>query len=309
LLDVQNRIHAHELSDAERFQLLKDWLKANQPCLFGRVASKHDRLSGCVLVGDDLNDGDEAVRDKIQRARLQWRRDGFRGLKSGFVITALTPTLTTAAPDATMCKFAAQLCQLYLNTEVHLDTVHHDTISVKEDDEHALVWKVGVNFFASAGDGRWWHDHRVPGGIALSMNSVGHMTKSTKEWVTEFSTATKVAKSTPDTLSEALRLAVQTIHTAHEACSGKATNLRARTMDDGCPHADLTWPQAIKDKNRRTYDGWYHTDFTIPTLYFRPDQFRPADAAKQDLDFSYLWDDSVDDPDHQTMAKGERVPR
>jgi hypothetical protein len=37
---------------------------------------------------------------------------------------------------------------------------------------------VGVNFFGAQGDGRWWHDHRIPAGIAFSMNSVGHMAKS-----------------------------------------------------------------------------------------------------------------------------------
>jgi hypothetical protein len=38
-----------------------------------------------------------------------------------------------------------------------------------------------VDFFACAGDGRWWHDHRFPGGIAYTANSTGHMMRF-RDW-------------------------------------------------------------------------------------------------------------------------------
>ena len=38
-----------------------------------------------------------------------------------------------------------------------------------------------IDFFATAGDRRWWHDHRIPGGIAFTANSLGHMAKR-EEW-------------------------------------------------------------------------------------------------------------------------------
>ena len=36
----------------------------------------------------------------------------------------------------------------------------------------------GVNVFAAAADGRRWQDHRIPGGLGFSVNSVGHLVKS-----------------------------------------------------------------------------------------------------------------------------------
>ena len=41
-------------------------------------------------------------------------------------------------------------------------------------------WLAGVNYFCAQGDRRWWHDHRIPGGMALSVNSVGHLAKAGK---------------------------------------------------------------------------------------------------------------------------------
>ena len=36
-------------------------------------------------------------------------------------------------------------------------------------------FQFNIDFFAAAGDGRWWHDHRFPGGIGFTANSTGHM--------------------------------------------------------------------------------------------------------------------------------------
>lgn len=306
---VQNDIFARSLTDLQRFKRVSKWLEINQPCLFGRLAAKADRLAFCVLTEDDIGAGDRSVRDKIQTARRQWKRDAFRGLKSGFVICAQTPALVGAEPNAALQAFAIRLAELYLSTEIQPDVVHHDYVWHKATEDEALMWKVGVNLFASAGDGRWWHDHRVPGGIALSMNSVGHMARSSADWNAELEEGTG-GKATPDSLGGALRLALQTISKAALACSGAATFLRNRATDDGCPHADTFWPLAICGKDRRTYSGWYHTDHTIPSSYFRPDTRRPTAIQHPfDLDFSYLWDSSDENPDHVTMGLGERVPR
>ncbi len=304
LAEVQDQLCAQGLSDLDRFEILRPWLELNQPCLFGRLSAKQDRLGFCILTFDDIMDGDAHVRDKIQKARLQWKRDAYRAKKSGFIIAAITPELISAEPNEKLMAFALQLTKLYLNEEPSPDRVHLDWVTLKENADTAIKWRVGANFFASAGDGRWWHDHRIPGGVALSMNSVGHMTKSSSALAAQVG-----GKKTPDDLAEALRLAMQTISKAAPACSGRATELLPRDPTDDCPHPDDKWPPGIRNKHRRTYQGWYHTDFTIPSDYFRGDITRPAKISTPfDLDFSYLWNDSIENPDFQTMGVGEEVP-
>jgi len=307
LNEVHAKLFAAGLSDHDRFEILRSWIATNQPCLFGRLAAKLDRLGFCILTAEDIERGDRHVREKIQVARRQWKRDALRGKKSGFVISVQTIDLVSAVPDKTMLDFAIHLTKLYLNAEIEPDTVYLDQVMHRHTEDEALAWRVGANFFASAGDGRWWHDHRFPGGIALSMNSVGHMVHASANWPMDG--AGKNAPK-PKTLGEALRLAMQTISLAKDACSGVATWLLERKEGDACPHADDTWPSGIKGKERRNYEGWYHTDHTIPSPYFALDIERPAAVTDpHNLDFSYLWDDSDDNPDHQTMGLGERLPR
>jgi hypothetical protein len=75
---------------------LSDWLQAHQPCLFGGIAAKHGALSCCILNESDLEQSDEAIREKIQTSRLEWTRQGFEGKKSGFIILAISPRIAYA---------------------------------------------------------------------------------------------------------------------------------------------------------------------------------------------------------------------
>ena len=64
----------------------------------------------------------------------------------------------------------------------------------------------------------------------------------------------------------------------------------------------------LKDMNYCNYAGYYHTDVTIPTEYFRPDVERPDTIKQMDLDFTYLFnDDDVDNSAFVTMGIGRRV--
>ena len=68
-------------------------------------------------------------------------------------------------------------------------------------------------------------------------------------------------------------------------------------------------PPRLSDKDHCTYAGWYHTDQTLPSVYFRPDVERSNDVDRhEDLDFTYLFDDSVANPAFETMGTGRRIP-
>ncbi len=312
-------------SDEEISILLREWLADHQPCLFGRLASGPlDLLSICILRDHDLKKSDAHIRDKIQRFRLVWKREAIQGLRSGFIILAVSRHIVEAEPNEAMKELAKRLCFLYLREEIEEDKVHVDRLTLaipptseNSDESPCYEWRVGVNVFASAGDKRWWHDHRIPGGIAFSMNSVGHMARNgSLRRLAEPNTKTPLkplkGKLGIDSLGTALKFAMLTISGAQEAPGGKATCLRKldqKTYDaltPKCPFAH-TVPPKLQLMDYKSYDGWYHTDVTVPSAYFHPDVNRPAGVDKKDLDFTYLFDDSIDNPDFETTGLGGQI--
>jgi len=113
-----------------------------------------------------------------------------------------------------------------------------------------------------------------------------------------------------DSLGTALDFAMRTIDRACPTNSGRATELLMLAPDDPvrselpCPAA---LPQKLAGYDYTKYRGYYHTDFTVPSLYFRPDVERPEDASPLELDFSYLFDNRLKNPDHVTLGTGRRI--
>lgn len=296
--DGANKSILSAKSDADVARLMRSWLHDQQPCFFGRMAvGKSDLMSFCVLSERDLVQPDSTIRQKIQEHRLDWRRRAFRGEKSGFIILATAPQLVTAAPDANLLSFATRLAELYLLEEVVPDRAFHDRIQLELPNGEIRDWVVGANFFGAQGDGRWWMDHRIPGGIALSMNSIGHMIRSGSEEARGNALA-KIGPTLPKKpikdLYVALRYGMLTIDAAQETSSGVATCLRQLDDASGLEPEDCPLqspPPQLLGKDWTTYLGWYDTDYTLPSIYFRPDVARPADAEQVELDFSYLFDE------------------
>ena len=166
-------------TDDELAGILGKWLAQHQPCLFGKIAAKLGGLSYCLLSEKDLNESDEHVRQKIQNARRDWRRKAFNGDASGFVILAVSKKLSRTVPNDTVKQIAKRLCHLYLGRDETDEILLEDVfLRVPGKQDAVIHWRAGVNYFSAHGDKRWWNDHRIPGGIAFSMNSVGHMVKS-----------------------------------------------------------------------------------------------------------------------------------
>ena len=66
-------------------------------------------------------------------------------------------------------------------------------------------------------------------------------------------------------------------------------------------------PAFLEGSDYCRYHGLYHTDVTLPEAYFRPDVDRPADLPFHTLDFTYLFDHSLDNPDHLLMGRGLQI--
>jgi len=311
LAKVTAKLHSDApLSD--RLGDLAAWLSDQQPCLFGTLAARSNAITYCLITADDIKRGDLHVREVIQRQRVEWTRDGLLGKKSAFVLLASSPELTTATPDEHMLAFAQRLCSLYLLVDAIPDTVHLDELYLEIPGHSPAIWKwhSGVNFFAASADGRWWQDHRIPGGIGFSVNSVGHFVRSgqlSRAWATLQTTLGETPDKPllrPESLQKALELAMRTIAKASNGPSGKATQLQPKTSDAKCPYE---MPSALAEFDCRTYKGQYHTDETIPSIYFHSDVTKPGDARSYNLDFTYLFDDNVSNPAYVTMGKGRRI--
>jgi hypothetical protein len=316
---AQQSLFANTVSDEDCVKVLNEWLQRFQPCLFGRIAAKLGKISYCILQESDLRSPEEAIKKKIQSARTKWTREGFEGGKSGFVISVISPTIANALPNENMKALAQRLCSLYLLCDIATDEIYLDNIWLEKPGRNRTTWEwsVGVNYFCAQGDKRWWQDHRIPGGMAFSMNSVGHMVKSgmladvmshleelmdapEEYWVT----------SKISSLEAALEFAMRTIYGASNAVSGKATWLlplpanKKELPVEKCP-AKL--PHFLEDKNFCTYEGYYHTDFTLPSEYFLSDAVRPDGVKVHNLDLTYLFDKSLDNPDFEKIGVGRRV--
>jgi hypothetical protein len=316
---VHQRVFAGSIDQSETIAALDDWTSKHQPCLFGRMAAKCGFLSYCVLTEDDLSRGDEVVRDKIQDARSAWTREAFHGRKNGFIIALISPRLATAVPDESVKKLALRLASLYLLTDVVPDEIFLDRIWLEKPGPAQTTWEwgAGVNYFCAQGDKRWWQDHRFPAGMAFSINSVGHMVKSgllarAMQELNDLLAASDEDWSSMklDSLDKALVLAMKTIANASSTTAGPATELLAipkstsGRRDIPCP-ADL--PASLAAKDHCQYLGHYHTDYTVPSEYFRRDTVRPEGLSTHVLDFTYLFYQHVENPDYETMGAGRQI--
>jgi hypothetical protein len=308
-------------NDADLERVLAEWLAHNQPCLFGRIAAARGHLGYCFLRGEDLRSTDEHIQGKIQDARLAWLRAGRAAQKSGFIVLALSDRIARATPGEVTRGIAQRLCSLYLLRDIAPDEIFHDEIFLERSGPSPATWQwfAGVNYFCAQGDKRWWQDHRIPGGMAFSVNSVGHMVKSaiinqgmsrldadlglpTDNW-----DSTKI-----DSPNHALVKAMLTIDGASNAPSGNATwLLKMPTDSDDKPMARCPFnlPARLADMDFQAYAGHYHTDVTVPSEYFLPEVERPSHLTPHILDFTYLYERCIDNPDFITMGEGRRIQR
>jgi len=296
----------------ERAAHLNDWLSKNQPCLFGKIAAKHGLMRYCILTEADLAD-DRHVQERIQAARSRWWGDAFDGQASGFVIALVSERVALSVPDANVLALARRICELYLLQDIEADRIYTDSIYLEKPGSGRRTWKwgVGANYFAAHADGRWWRDHRIPGGLALSMNSVGHMVKAgvINRAMSELDkdlggTVEEWGVGHVDSLSKALLLAMRTIANAADTPSGKATrlfDLADVAADLPCP---VELPPGLKGKNHCEYQGFYDTDVTLPSEYFRPEAERPATLPEHRLDFTYLFHSDVQNADFAQLGEG-----
>lgn len=296
-----------EMADA-----LNAWLATEQPCLFGQMEAKQKRLAYCLLTENDLYKGDEHVRSRIEQDRAVWRGRARGGGSHGFIIVAVSRQIAHAAVNDDLLRLARHLCGLYLGRDAP-NEIFHDSLGLEMAEDGRRVfreWKVGANFFAAQGDGRWWRDHRFPGGIAFSMNSVGHMARFRAEEMLQKKSSLReaVADVPRDRLVYwALPRAMRTIGVRQpDSTRGTWLATHGQFAEDKEPPTFEVRQRVFQEMagyGMNRYYGAYHTDQTIPASYFDPAITTLAAAGvRDDLVFTYLH--NPEDEDHLTMGVG-----
>lgn len=314
---VQELLFDPFATESQRIEQISNWLQKFQPCLFGRIAAARDWLHFCVLTDRELREkSDQEIVRFIREALLAWKRrslqpaPGFSTPAFGFVLIAASQSLASAAPDEHLKQFADKLLQLWgspKTIEKVSGEMYWETLYLKHPEKDEFVrFTFSVDFFAAQGDNRWWHDHRSPGGIMFTANSVGHMQKY-REWY----------EGKKDQQDWVLQTAMLTIAGAAKTKYGSATWLRPLDKkgmpvksDIACPFSK---PQQLKPslvgKDWTKYAGWLHTDHAI-----RPEFFHLEPAPKSEIsskeyleDFTYLYDPRVQD--YLRFVQGEPIAR
>jgi hypothetical protein len=289
-------LHNARVPRLRKIAAYRNWLRTEQPCVFGRSATGKRQVFICPLDERELlsmRRGDHDLRDTIEDHRRVWKRHALHGLSSSFVIVVLSPTLCTVPPGPELKEACRRLMELYVGASVPDDTIltqYEYVYLAKTVGERRLLLKFATlpNIFCPQGDKRWWHDHRTPGGIMITSNALGHFMHCQNP------------SGPPDT-RRALKQAFMTIQNAFASGSRRlrqpSTCLEPRPTDEPSPlDSDPTYGHF----SARQYRGWFHTDHLIPSVFFEDSQ--PSHEYR-DLDFSYIHNPEAED--HAELMAGE----
>lgn len=189
-----------------------------------------------------------------------------------------------------------------MQVEIADDTFHTQREYVFLRGQHHDVLKFSTlpNIFCSQGDGRWWHDHRTPGGIMITSNALGHFMYA----------RSKKAALEPSEGIWALENAMRTISNANPNPSGgkakfahcPATYLVPRQADD--PTTALKPGSPFANFSPDHYEGYFHTDHLIPSVFFQKDRDPKNLKHYKELSLRYIFDGVADPNGHAELMTG-----
>ncbi len=273
-----------EDSISEKINILKHWLARRQPCLFGRIASTDEKQLGvgiCWITQEDIENGDEYIRTKIQHERRKWKDQAVQGLSHGFLLMFSGEMVSRVAPGPALTALGKRMAELFLPEAgvIKADHIYTEAIPLRYPDGMIYLHKGGVNMFYPSADGTLNHDRRMPGGILFSVNGPGHFAQSL------------LLRGMQKTMKEAVQyiysLTVRSIGNGGIGLNGadsctwhkrKQGNIAA---DDPIQSLGKKLPYYVPDDfDRESFSGNYHTDILIP---------RFITENKNSSDTSFQW--------------------
>ena len=308
MLRANALLHNTAATEEEMSECVRLWCLRWQPCQFGKVAASEGRIHFCFLTEQAVSTwSDGEIAEKIVEEKQLWKqRAAFDPIRGGhsFVLVVGSPRVAFAMPDQHLRAFSERVLELAgwepdRRGARRNNTVTSDFLYLRHPSDGSFYgFRFNVDFFASAGDGRWWHDHRFPGGIAFTANSTGHMIAA-REWY----------RGKNDGRTWALKQAMLTINnamptrgtaSADPSEQGRVTWLRSLDVegkplvaDSKCPLAKIPLPLEGKDWTR--YEGVLHTDHAVREEFFLDREAAPTASKPYLMDFTYLFDQEYHD--------------
>jgi hypothetical protein len=299
-------------SNRAKVTAYRNWLETppNQPCVFGRVAAKNKNVFICLLEEDEIlrmPNGDEDLASLIQDYRQAWKRHALDGLSSSFLVVLASKWIVTKEPNEQLKEICRRLMELYMQVQPIADDsflTEHEYVFLRQKDPGAgarlLKFSTLPNIFCCQGDGRWWHDHRTPGGIMITSNALGHFVYS-RSGKFEMEESTKVL---------ALESAMRTINNAYRGPSVRkkpvlkhcpATFLLTAAEGETSPLKDTS---DFKRFSADHYQGYFHTDHLISSAFFQKSEDPKSLSLYDDLTFRYIYDSNADPKEHKELMTG-----
>lgn len=235
---VQAVLFSPKHSRQVKIATYRGWLEKNQPCVFGKTAATNKSVYICLLEDQEIlrmTRGDADVRDTIQDHRQVWKRLALEGRVSSFLILLTSKQLVLKEPNDALKEICRRLLELYMEIKVPDDSfeTEREYVFLRRPDNTLLKFSTLPNIFCAQGDGRWWHDHRTPGGIMVTSNALGHFVyaRSKKTHLDE-ATCTSALEQAMRTIAGA-RKNPSNGRTKYAHCP--ATTLVARQASDPTP--------------------------------------------------------------------------
>jgi hypothetical protein len=287
-----------------KIRAYRAWLEKNQPCVFGKTAATNKNVYICLIEEHEvlrMARGDADLMDTLQDHRQAWKRLALEGLASSFVILLTSKHLVTKEPNAAIKEICRKLLELYMQVPIKDDTflTEREYVFLRRQDDTILKFATLPNVFCAQGDGRWWHDHRTPGGIMIRSNALGHfMYARTKKTVLDQSVCASALEQAMRTIANAKRSPSEG-RAKYPHCP--ATFLVSRSEGDPTP---LRSTSEFNISSPDHYAGYFHTDHLIPSVFFQKDRDPKVLQRYDDLSFRYIFDPSADPEGHAELVSG-----
>ncbi|NUQ75584.1 MAG: hypothetical protein HUU21_18725 [Polyangiaceae bacterium] len=306
ILDAHKVMHHPFARTDEINEVLRAWCLKRQPCNFGRIAAKYGNVHFCIITERDLLGDKALLKAKLAEEKRLWKQRALSELKNpphAFMLVISSPRVAFAAPNGALKRFATCIRDLagFKPTSGGGAEASDYLYLPNPADRLYYGFKFNLDFFAVAGDGRWWHDHRIPGGIAFTANSTGHM-RHWQEWYSPEKGTDRsefFVKNAMYTIAQAHPTAAAVINDGSmpfdPIAEGRVTWLRDLGLDNRprknseCPFKDGV-PKRLQGKDWTTYEGLLHTDHNVRDEFFVNSARPPACSRPYLMDFTYLYE-------------------
>lgn len=246
-------------------EIILGWIKRKQPCMLGRLASTGKQgiqLSVFVVDDNDVALGQEHLKAYLQACRKEWKRACSKGESDAVLYFFNVRKLVDLPPSENLVDVFKLFSNLIFNefAPVNTDVIYTEAAPLLLDGR-LFLYKAGINFFHTTAHNTANHDRRVPGGVIISINSVGHYANNI------------LRQGLVNDLDEAVmniqRLAWQSIGNGGIGLGSKNSTSWHNIDPDNtcpCPMKPSTVPENFSTKK---YAANYHTDILIPDLLTR----------------------------------------